>query len=157
MAAYIERSTIKLLPIVYVVLFGVLMYVSSVIFPGFAFELEYSLFIALGVFLFGVAIVALGGLQFRRASTTVNPFTPEKTSSLVVTGIYRFSRNPMYVGFFLFLLAISILIANVVTLVFLPLFVLTINRFQIRPEEQVLETIFGDEYRQYLKSVRRWI
>ena len=133
------------------------MYVSAALFPTFAFELDNAWFLSAAVFFLGIAIIAISGIQFRKASTTVNPLTPEKTSSLVVTGIYGFSRNPMYVGFFLFLLSVSIFLANVVTLVFLPLFVLIMNRYQIQPEEKVLETIFGDKYRQYLDSVRRWL
>jgi len=150
-------SDIKVLPIAYVILFGIMMYVSSELFPSYAFELENAWFLSTVVFFLGVSITAISGLQFRKSSTTVNPLTPEKTSCLVVTGIYRFSRNPMYVGFFLFLFSVSIYLTNVVTLFFLPLFSLIINKFQIQPEEKVLETIFGDEYRQYLKSVRRWV
>jgi len=133
------------------------MYLSAEQLPGYRFELGSTWLLSVTIFLLGVAVIAISGLQFRKASTTVNPLTPEKSSALVVTGLYRISRNPMYIGFFLFLLSICIYLANIVTLVFLPLFVLVINRFQIQPEEKVLETIFGDEYRQYSNRVRRWI
>jgi len=133
------------------------MYVSSEFLPGYSYDLGNAWLLSIAVFVLGAAIIVIGGLQFRRASTTVNPFTPEKTTSLVVTGLYGFSRNPMYVGFFLLLLAVAIFLENTITLIFLPLFVLVINRFQIRQEEKILETIFGVEYRQYVKRVRRWI
>ena len=152
-----EGAGIKVLPIVYVILFSAMMYVSSKLFTGYAYTLDYVWMLSAVMFVSGVVIIAISGLQFRKSSTTVNPLTPEKTSSLVVTGLYAYSRNPMYVGFFLFLLSFGILLENFVALVFLPLFIMVINRVQIRPEEKTLEMIFGDEYRRYMESVRRWI
>lgn len=109
-------------------------------------------------------IVALGGffslagvVSFRRAKTTVNPLKPETASSLVNSGIYRFSRNPMYVGFALFLFAWAIYLAAPVATIGVVFFVLYMNRFQIEPEEQALVKIFGDEFNLYCDRVRRWI
>lgn len=133
------------------------MYASSIMFPGFSYGLKHGWVVSLFVCILGLTIIGISGMQFRQASTTVNPLTPDKTNTLVVTGIYAYSRNPMYVGFFLFLVSVEILIANFVALIFLPLFIVVINRLQIQPEEKALERMFGDEYRQYLKDVRRWI
>ncbi len=104
------------------------------------------------------ALVALAGVvAFRRQKTTVNPLTPEKSSSLVVTGIYRFSRNPMYLGFLLALVGWSAYLANWVAALLLPVFVAYMNRFQIQPEERALLKRFDQECLAYFKAVRRWL
>jgi len=103
-------------------------------------------------------VVALAGVvAFRRHATTVNPFTPEQSSSLVATGVYRFSRNPMYLGFLLALLGWCLFLANWVAALLLPLFVAYMNRFQIGPEERALAQRFGPQFTAYAKGVRRWL
>jgi protein-S-isoprenylcysteine O-methyltransferase Ste14 len=81
---------------------------------------------------------------------------PDAASSLVVSGIYRYTRNPMYAGFLLILLGWAAFLSNILALIVLPAFVLYMNRFQILPEERVLTTLFADEYTEYLARVRRW-
>jgi protein-S-isoprenylcysteine O-methyltransferase Ste14 len=104
------------------------------------------------------ALLALAGvLAFRRHRTTVNPMAPGKSSTLVATGIYRLSRNPMYLGFLLVLGGWGVYLANAVALLWLPAFVVYMNWFQIRPEERALTERFGDEYLAYCRSVRRWV
>jgi protein-S-isoprenylcysteine O-methyltransferase Ste14 len=104
------------------------------------------------------AVIAIAGVAaFRRHKTTVNPFTPERTSSLVASGIYRYTRNPMYLGFLLLLVGWAVLLSNVVALVLLPAFILYMNRFQIQPEERALEQHFGSEFQAYKQQVRRWV
>ena len=105
----------------------------------------------------GATISALGVAAFRRARTTVNPTKPGKTSSLVHSGIYSLTRNPMYLGFLLLLCAWAILLSNAFALPFLAIFVLYINRFQIQPEERALTATFGAMFTGYAKHVRRWI
>jgi protein-S-isoprenylcysteine O-methyltransferase Ste14 len=102
-------------------------------------------------------LVALAGVSaFRHHKTTVNPLTPEQSSSLVVTGIYRFSRNPMYLGFLLALAGWCAYLANWLAALLLPGFVAYMNRFQIIPEERVLAERFGPQFQEYCRSVRRW-
>jgi protein-S-isoprenylcysteine O-methyltransferase Ste14 len=113
--------------------------------------------IAVLVALAGAAVCGLGVLAFRRARTTVNPLAPETASALVATGIYRHSRNPMYVGFALLLLGWALFLGSLVALLAVPAFVLWMNRLQIAPEEAALEQRFGDEFRRYRHSVRRWL
>ena len=79
------------------------------------------------------------------------------TSSLVVSGIYKYTRNPMYLGFVLVLLGWAAFLSNLAAFVLLPAFVLYISRFQIRPEERVLASLFPDEYPAYRDQVRRWV
>lgn len=113
--------------------------------------------IAIAFVVLGVAIVLAGVIQFRRASTTVNPVKPEDSSSLVVTGVYARTRNPMYLGFALVLAGWAVFLANLLTLVGVIAFVLYIDRFQIVPEERALHTRFGLQFDDYRRRVRRWI
>jgi len=104
------------------------------------------------------AVFTLGGVMaFRVARTTVDPRTPEKASALVTSGVYRYSRNPMYVAFALFLLAWAIYLAAPWSLGGVVGFVVFIDRLQIPSEEQALELLFGDEFRRYQARVRRWL
>jgi protein-S-isoprenylcysteine O-methyltransferase Ste14 len=105
----------------------------------------------------GLAVGLAGIVSFRRAKTTINPTKPMATSSLVTSGAFRFTRNPMYLSLLLYLLAWSVYLSNVLALVFVPVFVLYINQFQIKPEERALSSLFGSEYAAYKGRVRRWL
>ena len=101
---------------------------------------------------------SIGGfLAFRRARTTVNPMKPESASSLVASGVYRITRNPMYVGLLLVLIAWATFLAAPWALLGPLAFVLYIGRFQIVPEEAVLTRLFGTEYAEYKAKVHRWL
>jgi len=113
--------------------------------------------IAIAFELIGAAIVATGVIQFAKASTTVNPHTPESSARIVTTGIYRVTRNPMYAGMFLILLGWAIYLANVAAALLPFAFAAYISRFQIQPEERILLARFGNEYEDYLSAVRRWV
>lgn len=113
--------------------------------------------IALALFALGLAAAVLGILSFRRARTTVNPMNPSLTSTLVSTGIYRWSRNPMYLGFALWLLAWSVLLGSLVALLLVVAFVAWMNRFQISPEERALQRHFGAAFDHYCRRTRRWL
>ena len=108
-------------------------------------------------FCLGGAVAIPGITAFRTAGTTVDPRYPEKASNLVVAGVYRYSRNPMYLGLLLLLIAWALYLSNLLGFAGLPLFVLGMNRLQIRHEEAAMEALFGDEYRAYKQKVRRWI
>ncbi len=103
-------------------------------------------------------VVALGGvMSFRRARTTVNPLKPETSAALVTSGVYSFTRNPMYLGMLLVLVGWSAYLSSVWALVGPICFALYITRFQIIPEERVLDGLFGAPFADYKKRVRRWI
>ncbi len=87
----------------------------------------------------------------------MNPIKPGAASSLVSSGVYRFTRNPMYLGLSVTLLGWAMFLSNPLALLAVPLFVLYINRFQIDPEERVLSSLFGAEYAAYKEKVRRWL
>lgn len=113
--------------------------------------------LALGLAVAGAAVVVAGVAAFRRARTTVNPTTPQASSALVVRGVYRFSRNPMYLGFLLALCGLAVYLAHPLAAALLPLFVAYMNRFQIGPEERALAVRFGHQYTDYMSHVRRWL
>jgi len=105
----------------------------------------------------GIAFAGAGAIAFRRARTTVNPLHPEQTTVLVTGSIYRISRNPMYTGMLLCLLAWAVFLASPLSLAGPVAFILFMNRFQIAPEEKVLTAKFGDTFARYRASTRRWI
>lgn len=105
----------------------------------------------------GASFDLAGLLSFRAARTTVNPMRPEKASTLVTGGVYRITRNPMYVGMACLLTAWALVLPSWLALLGPTGFVLYITRFQILPEERVLLGLFGDEYRGFMGKVRRWL
>lgn len=106
----------------------------------------------------GVGLVCLIGAarQFRRAETTLNPFAPEHTATLVITGLYRYTRNPMYLGMALLLAAAAAWFASVPGLLLVAVFCAYLTRFQIEPEERAMAARFGAQYAAYRARVRRW-
>jgi len=104
-------------------------------------------------FLIGVASI----IHFRKARTSVHPTHPGNASTLVCSGVYQFTRNPMYLTLLLGLIAWSCILDNAFTLLVCGLFVAIINRLQIQPEERALEDLFGDDFIAYKKRVRRWL
>jgi protein-S-isoprenylcysteine O-methyltransferase Ste14 len=112
-------------------------------------------FVVLG--LAGGATALAGNLEFRRLRTTVNPFKPENATALVTSGIYRFTRNPMYVGLALLVLGWAAFLCSAWALLGPVVFVLYVSRFQIAPEERVLSAKFGAAYTEYTARVRRWL
>lgn len=136
---------------------GLLMGLIAVLTPGI--DLPTSVRIGLSVVLvaLGLFFCLAGLVSFRRAKTTINPLRPARASALVSSGIYRVSRNPMYVGFALILLALAAGLASAWSLIGVLGFMLFIGRFQIAPEERALNGLFGEEYSAYQRRVRRWI
>lgn len=114
-------------------------------------------FAALLLVVLGVATAVSGALTFRRQHTTLNPTTPGAASVLVSSGIFRYTRNPMYLGLLIVLVGIAVSRSNPTTLLFLVAFVLYLTRFQIMPEERALLAKFGSQYADYMSTVRRWV
>lgn len=104
---------------------------------------------------FAIAISATG--LFRNAGTTVNPLDPSQASSLVTTGIFGYTRNPMYLGLFMLLTAWTLWLGNIFNVLLLAAFVWYMTNFQIKPEEEALSKLFGEPYDIYRNKVRRWI
>ena len=151
-----DALELKVPPLALVFLFGGLMWLVSA-YSVFTIALPWRSAFALIFYAGGSAIVLAGVLTFRRMKTTVNPLTPEATTTVVTSGIYRFTRNPMYLGFLLILVGWAINLSNLLAFVFLPPFVWYMNRFQILPEERALASKFGEVFTRYTRSVRRWL
>lgn len=105
----------------------------------------------------GTALIVAARVAFARIGTTFSPVAPQHSRRLVTTGVYRFTRNPMYLGTLLVLLAFAAWLAHPWAAVATLSYVAYIDRFQIRPEERVLRARFGSEYADYVRTVRRWI
>jgi protein-S-isoprenylcysteine O-methyltransferase Ste14 len=125
--------------------------------PATGFELPARGVLAACVALAGVSTALAGIAAFRRAGTTVNPLRPEKASSLVTSGIYKMTRNPMYLGLLLVLVAWALFLSNALAVLILPAFILYMNHFQIGPEEAALTSAFGSAFMEYKSRVRRWL
>lgn len=152
-----EKLERKIPPVaVFIVLMVVLNKVAHT-FHGFTVSLP------LNGLLFGLCFIVAGfiGLagvyEFRRAKTTVNPIKVDQATSVVDTGIFAYTRNPMYLALFILLFGYSYWQQNILAIACSFLFVLYMNRFQIQPEERALETLFGEQYLDYKQRVRRWI
>ena len=148
---------LKVPPLAVVLLFAVLMWLTAVYVPSLTLTLPWRTAIAPICWAGGFAIILTGLLACRGAKTTVNPLTPEATTAMVTSGIYAVSRNPMYLGFLIALLGWAAFLSHLLAFVLLPLFVLYMNRFQIEPEERALSAKFGEQFRDYARSVRRWV
>ena len=148
---------LKVPPLALVLVTALLMWLVARFVPASRFALPARALISAGAAVIGTIVCTLGVVRFGRTKTTVNPMKPESASSLVVSGIYRCTRNPMYLGMLLVLLGWAIFLSNALSFVFLPVYILYMNRFQIRPEERALESKFGQEYADYRSKVRRWL
>ena len=148
---------LKIPPPIVAVAIGVLMWLIARLTPAFAIAIPASRVLAGAIVALGVLISIAGVRSFRKARTTLNPLSPKSATSLVDFGIYRFTRNPMYLGLLLVLIAVAFFLRNPLALLGAPAFVLYMNRFQIRPEEAALTTLFGEKYIEYQTRVRRWL
>jgi len=148
----------RLPPLLVAILFSLLMWLSARFLPGaLGLSTGWRVGLALMVLLAGGLICLAGVLSFRSARTTVNPLKPEMASTLVRSGVYRYTRNPMYLGFAAALLAWSIFLASPASLLGVMGFVSYMNQFQIELEERALRDLFGSDFTQYCSRVRRWI
>jgi protein-S-isoprenylcysteine O-methyltransferase Ste14 len=151
------RSHPKIPPLAVTLAAAALMWLLARASPAPEFVLPARGALALGLMLAGAGIALAAVLAFRRAGTTVNPLAPERTSSLVVQGVYRLSRHPMYLGMTLILLGWAVWLANVSALAVLPAFIACIDRFQIAPEEASMARLFGGDFLAYKARTRRWL
>jgi protein-S-isoprenylcysteine O-methyltransferase Ste14 len=148
---------LKIPPPAIAALVAAAMWALSRVTPSLQVPPVVRLFSTLVVALAGVAFSVAGVIAFRRANTTINPTKPKLTSSLVISGIYAVSRNPMYVGLLLGLVPWAIYMSSIWALLGPVAYFLYIGRFQIAPEERALTDLFGAEYTVYMSKVRRWL
>ena len=153
----VKTLELKLPPPVVMVLTGLAMWLLAAWLPAFDFEAPAREVLAFALVAVGLASGVAGILAFRRVGTTVHPQRPHTSTTVVHAGIYRFSRNPMYLGLLLVLAGFAVVLANLLAFALLPLFVAWMNRFQIGPEERALSAKFGAAYDGYRARVRRWL
>ncbi|MEO1029060.1 MAG: isoprenylcysteine carboxylmethyltransferase family protein [Pseudomonadota bacterium] len=125
--------------------------------PGLTLSFPGQIFVAIPIMAAGFSIDVISIFAFFRASTTVSPIKPSRASSLVTGGLYRFTRNPMYLGLALLLFGWVIWLGNPLGLLVLAGFIAWMTVFQIKPEEAALKEFFGEEYEAYRARVRRWL
>lgn len=144
-------------PLALTVAFGAAMYGVARAVPGPTFDVPARVAVAIGVAVAGGVIAFAGVATFRAHRTTMNPTTPGEASVIVTDGVYRYTRNPMYLGLLLVLAGWAVFLGNVVACLFLPAFVLAMHRLQILPEERAMESRFGGDYERYAARTRRWL
>lgn len=152
-----QALELKIPPPIIALLCAALMWGLAHYLPGQAWAHPWRLPLTGVLAALGLAADLAGIIAFRRHRTTVNPLAPHKSSNIVQDGIYRLSRNPMYLGMALLLTAWAVWLSNPWCLLVLPLFVAAITRWQILPEERILSAKFGAPYQDYLRRVRRWL
>jgi protein-S-isoprenylcysteine O-methyltransferase Ste14 len=148
---------LKIPPVLVFFITAALMWVVAFTFEDLGANKAIRAILGVVCLLLGGFIAVSGVIEFRKAKTTVNPINPQKASSLVSSGIYRYTRNPMYTGLLFVLIAWSCFLDNFFSLLVIFVFLLYMTQFQIKPEERTLESIFGNDYIRYKGQVRRWL
>ena len=135
------------------------MYAAAVLLPAPVLALPPGVRVgmALALAAVGAGFDVAGLWAFRKARTTVNPLTPHRSVAVVSTGVYRFTRNPMYLGLLLTLLGVAAWLAHPLALLCAAAFVVALTHLQIKPEERILKALFGALYEDYVRRVRRWL
>jgi protein-S-isoprenylcysteine O-methyltransferase Ste14 len=144
-------------PPIVMVLLGGIAWMAAKFLPALSFQLPAHTLFAGALAAVGLVLNVLPKLALKHAGTTVNPLKPASTTSLVTSGIYRHTRNPMYLGHSVILLGWAAHLHNLVAFLAVPAFMLYISRFQIQPEERELSARFPDAYAAFSRQVPRWL
>jgi len=155
--SFLSLFELKISPVTLAVILAGLMWPLAANTPGFALAPGWRMAALLALAGTGTVIGMAGVYSFRKARTTVNPWRPHASSQLVVSGIYRHTRNPMYLGLLLGLLGWGLYLANAFALLLAVVFVPYMNRFQILPEARALRHTYGEGFLHYCDKVRRWL
>lgn len=147
---------LKLPPAIVFLFFGIMMYILATFLPFGFFDFFGRILLAKILLAFGGLVVFAALFQFYIAKTTIDPTKPNNTSKLVVNGVFKFSRNPMYLAMLVVLLAFGIFLGNAFNTLIAAAFVGYMNRFQIIPEERILLDKFGRSFKEYCTLTRRW-
>lgn len=152
-----NRLELLIPPPAVMVVTGIIMWLLARSFPALSLPWPRSILAGTVIILLGLAISLAGVITFRRANTTTDPRLPAETSTLVTSGIYLYSRNPMYLGVLLILIGWAVSLGNVLSVLCAAVFVAYITRYQILPEERALQDKFGSSFMAYKGQVRRWL
>ena len=145
----------KIPPPIVTLIFGLAIYFSREIFP--VVEIQHSSYLGIFLLLIGFFILISAVRLFRKDNTTVNPLRPELATKLVIDGIFKYTRNPMYLGMAFILVSISVFFNLLGGIILVALFCAYITKFQIIPEERAMKDLFSHDFEKYTKSTRRWI
>ena len=145
----------KIPPPIVTLVFGLSIYFSRGIFQ--VVEIKYSFYFGILLLLLGFVILISAVRLFRKDKTTVNPLSPEQATKLVTDGIFKYSRNPMYLGMALVLGSIAVFFNIIGGIILVALFCAYITKFQIIPEERAMSDLFSDDFDKYTKETRRWV
>jgi len=151
----INALELKIPPPLLMLIFATAMYVLDSLLPNS--QASFHIAFAIIPLIIGASFALSGIYSFRKVKTTVHPSKPERASSLVTSGVYKITRNPMYLGLFCVLMGWAIILGSIYTFIVPFIFVFYISHFQIMPEERALEGVFGDAFTAYKQKVRRWI
>ncbi len=149
--------SLRIPPIVQLLVCAVLAWALAKFTPQLAFGAPFWVYAGYGLVAAGIFLLALALLAFARAGTTVNPLVPEQAETLVTTGLYRFTRNPMYLAMALILIGGALSLSNIAALAAPTIFVSAMTVLQIKPEERALQSVFGDAFTAYRERTRRWL
>ncbi|MFZ6040344.1 methyltransferase family protein [Vibrio natriegens] len=152
-----RKLELRVPPVAVFLLVVLLMYWLKGLTPTFKITVPLVEFVVAALTLLSGFIGIAGVYEFRKAKTTVNPVKPESASSVVNTGVFAYTRNPMYVALLLLIIALGLWWQHLSVIPCGALFISYMNRYQIKPEEHVLERLFGEDYLKYKNRVRRWI
>lgn len=144
-------------PPVFMILAILGMHYGALFLPFVSFQFAEQYLLANAFALCGLFILIFTVLRYLRHRTTILPNKLDQMSSLVIDGLNRYSRNPMYLGMLLWILSAGLFFGTFLVLIAAPAFVVIINKMQIEPEERALEELFGQQYLNYKKRVRRWM
>ena len=147
----------KIPPPIVAAVTGAAMWLLAGVTPAASFDPTFRIVTAGALIATGLALMVAAVAAFRRARTTINPVEIDRASSLVTGGVFTLTRNPMYLGVALLLLAGAVYLAAPATLIGPIAFAAYITRFQIMPEERVLAEKFGDAFKRYTDRTRRWL
>ena len=145
----------KIPPPIVTLAFGLSIYFSRGMFPGV--EVWHSLYLGVFLLFIGFFILISAVRLFRKDKTTVNPLSPDQATKLVTDGIFKYSRNPMYLGMALVLASIAVFFNLLGGIILIALFCAYITKFQIIPEERAMSDLFSDDFDKYIKETRRWV
>ena len=142
-------------PPIVTLVFGLSIYFSREIFQ--VVEIKYSFYIGILLLILGLAILISAVRLFRKDKTTVNPLSPEQATKLVTDGIFKYSRNPMYLGMVFILSSMAVFFNLIGGIILIALFCSYITKFQIIPEERAMSNLFSQDFNKYKHATRRWI
>ncbi|MBT8264731.1 MAG: isoprenylcysteine carboxylmethyltransferase family protein [Eudoraea sp.] len=148
--------SLKIPPAIVFLCTAVLMYLVATFLPVGYFDFFGRYYVGAALASLAIVLGVVSLLQFFSAKTTIDPRKPQNSTKLVTGGVYRITRNPMYLALLLVLLAVGIYLGNAFNTLLAAGFVMYMNRFQIIPEETALKKHFGKEYEQYCVRIRRW-